>query len=181
MAGLFAVVLVVGAQPIIAVFGGAGYHAAIPVLRIQAFALLGASMTQGWVLGVVAVGAQRTLVIVNLFALVFLAAVGAVLIPLLSAQGASAAAVAGETALAGATIIALVRARPALRPAWGYVPRVGAAIAAGLLCALLPAPAAIDAVVAAVAFVAVAAALRAVPVELLDALRRQAADAEATR
>ena len=68
IAALFTVVLVIAAEPVIEVFAGSGYEEAVPVLRIQALALLGASMTQAWILGIVAVGAQRMLVAVNVLA-----------------------------------------------------------------------------------------------------------------
>jgi O-antigen/teichoic acid export membrane protein len=179
LAGLFVVALVVAAEPIIDVFGGSEYEDAVPVLRIQAFALLGASMTQAWVLGLVAVEARRALVAVNILALASVAVLGAVLIPPLGANGASAAAVAGETILAIAGLVALVRARRALRPDGGYVPRVALALTAGLLCVLLPTPAAVDGVVGCIAFVAVAWLARAIPVEVVDAFVRRRTGPEA--
>jgi O-antigen/teichoic acid export membrane protein len=173
LAALFTVVLVVGAEPVIRIFAGSGYEEAVPVLRIQALALLGASMTQAWILGVVAVGAQRMLVVVNVLALASVGVLGAALIPPLDAQGASLAAVLGEAILAVAMIVALARARPALTPDLRYVPRVALASGVALCCLLLPAPALVQAGVAAVVLVGVAWCVRAVPAELVGALVRR--------
>ncbi|HEY3188811.1 MAG TPA: polysaccharide biosynthesis C-terminal domain-containing protein, partial [Solirubrobacteraceae bacterium] len=152
---------------------GDAYGAAVPVLRIQALALIGASMTQAWILGIIAVGAQRALVAVNVVALVSVAVLGAALIPPLDAKGASLAAVAGETILALAMVVALTRARPALAPDLRYVPRVALAAGVALACALIPAPAVVQAALAAAVLVAVAWVVRAVPVELVGALLRR--------
>lgn len=173
VAGLFTVVLVVGAEPIVRVFGGNAFLDAAPVLRVQALALLGATMTQAWVLCVVAVGAQRSLVWVNAIALASVVGLGLVFIPALHAEGASIAAAIGEAILAGAVLVALVRARPAMRPSARNVPRVAVAGGLAALLALSPLPDGIDAVLAAAVFIGVAWVLGAVPAELAGALLRR--------
>ena len=145
MGALFCVILVVGAEPIIHVFAGASYDKAIPVLRIQAFALLGGSLTQAWLYAVVAVRGERSLVVVNAIALASVAVLGAILIPTAHAIGASAAAVAGETIMALAVATALTRFRPQLRPSAAHVGRLLLATGVGLLAALLPIPPAVAA------------------------------------
>jgi O-antigen/teichoic acid export membrane protein len=180
VATLFTVVLVVAAEPIIQLFGGSAFDAAIPVLRIQAFALLGASLTQAWIQGVVAVRGQRALVAVNVVALVSIIVLGAALIPPLGAKGASLAAVAGETILALAMLVALVRTRRSLLPDFGYVPRVALAGGVAAAAMLVPVPAAVQGVIAALVYIVAAWALRAIPVEVLHAfLRRDPVDAGA--
>jgi uncharacterized membrane protein len=69
----------------------------------------------------------------------------------------------------------LVRARPALRPDLRYVPKLLLAAALGGACVLLPGPDAVAAVLAVGVYGAVAWLLRAVPVELLEALVRRRA------
>lgn len=171
----FVVVLVVAAEPIIAVFGGSGYEEAVPVLRIQALALLGASMTQAWTQGVVAIGAQRSLVAVNVVALGSVAVFGAALIPTLDAEGAAIAAVCGEAVMAVAMLRALVAARASLRPDFRFAWRVLAAGGLSLLPLLLPVAPAIRGVLTAVVYAGAALALRAVPVEVLKAFTPAAA------
>ncbi|HEX4805584.1 MAG TPA: oligosaccharide flippase family protein, partial [Conexibacter sp.] len=117
-------VLAVGAAPIVAVLGGARYAGAASVLRIQSVAIAAAFMTQLGTFGLVAVRRQRALVIVNALALAIVLALGLTLIPPLQAQGAALAASVGETLLALAALTMLVRARPALRPDLGYVPKL---------------------------------------------------------
>jgi O-antigen/teichoic acid export membrane protein len=175
VAGLFVIVLELGAEPIVRLFGGEAFLGAAPVLRIQALALLGATMTQVWALGVVAVGAQRALIWVNGLALATVAVLGFALIPPLEADGASIAAALGEAVLAGSMLVALVTARPALRPSARNLPRVVLAAVPPALLFLSPLPDAVDAVLGAALFLGGAWLLRAVPVELAGALLRRGA------
>ena len=172
-------VLAVGAAPIIDVLGGHAFADAASVLRIQSLAIAAAFMTQLGTFGLVAVRQQRALVLVNVLALVTVLALGCTLIPLLEADGAALAASIGETILAVASIAMLVRARPALRPDLRYVPKLLLAAGLGGACVLLPLPDAVAAVLAAGVYAAVAWLLRAVPVELLEAMVRRRAPAAA--
>ena len=82
-------VLVIAAQPILDVLGGSKYDQAADVLRIQAFALLGAFLTQVWVTGLVSIRRQRALILTNCVALATALVLGASLIPVLDAKGAA--------------------------------------------------------------------------------------------
>ena len=166
-------VLVVGAAPIVQVLGGSAYADAASVLRIQSVAIAAAFVTQLGTFGLVAVRQQRALVLVNVFALATVLVLGCTLIPAFEADGAALAASVGETLLALAAMGMLVRARPALRPDLRYVPKLLLAAALGGACVLLPVPDAVATVAAVGAYVAVAWLLRAVPVELLEALLRR--------
>jgi O-antigen/teichoic acid export membrane protein len=166
----FVVILVVAAEPIIAVFGGNGYEGAVPVLRIQALALIGASLTQAWIQAIVAVQAQRALVAVNALALGSVLVLGAVFIPTLDAQGAAIAAACGEAIMAAAMLRAMVRARGGLRPDLTFSWRVLLAGAVALLPMLLPIAPALEGALAVLVYAGVAFALRAVPVEVIGAL-----------
>jgi len=170
-------VLAVGAAPIIDVLGGSAYADAASVLRIQSVAIAAAFMTQLGTFGLVAVREQRALVLVNVLALATVLVLGCTLIPAFEADGAALAASIGETILAVAAMAMLVRARPALRPDLRYVPKLLLAAAAGGACVLLPVPDAVAAVLAAGFYVGVAWLLRAVPVELLEALVRRRSSA----
>ena len=74
-------VLVIAAEPIINVLGGSEYEQAADVLRIQAFALLGAFLTQVWVTGLVSIRRQSALVLTNCVALGTALVLGVTLIP----------------------------------------------------------------------------------------------------
>ena len=173
VSGIIVLTLVVAAEPIVVLLGGDEYRDAAPVLQVQAFALVGAFLTQVWALGLIAVHRQQSLIIVNAVALVCALAGGMALIPLADEHGAAIAAVAGELVLATACAVMLVRARPALRPQLGRPLRTvvagGAGLAAGLLTGL---PDVAGAALAVVVFLVVAKLLRAVPDELLEAVRR---------
>jgi O-antigen/teichoic acid export membrane protein len=168
-----ALVLAFAADPIVRLLGGEEYADAAPVLSIQAFALVGAFMTQVWALGLVAIRRQRELVGVNLLAFATVLLLGLTLIPAFDAEGGAAAAVLGETVLAASLLVMLVRARPALRPSLGYVWRLslaaGVAAAATLVSDAGPV---LAGGLAGVLYLALALALRAVPVEVLRAFRR---------
>jgi O-antigen/teichoic acid export membrane protein len=165
-------VLVIAAEPILHVLGGSKYDAAADVLRIQAFALLGAFLTQVWVTGLVSIRRQRALIVTNCLALATALILGASLIPGLEAKGAAISAVIGELVLAAATATMLARARPTLRPPLALMARILVAGAAGAAVGLLlPVGDVVGAAVAVLVFGAAAFALRAVPLELLHALR----------
>jgi O-antigen/teichoic acid export membrane protein len=165
--------LAVGAAPIVQVLGGSAYADAASVLRIQSVAIAAAFVTQLGTFGLVAIRRQRALVLVNVLALATVLVLGCTLIPLLEADGAALAASIGETILALAAMTMLVRARPALRPDLAYVPKLLLAAAAGGACVLLPVWDALAAVLAISVYGAVALLLRAVPVELVEALLRR--------
>jgi O-antigen/teichoic acid export membrane protein len=166
-------VLAIAAAPIVQLIGGSAYADAASVLRIQSVAIAGAFMTQVGTFGLIAVQRQRALLVVNAVALVAVLVLGFTLIPAFEADGAALAASIGEVLLALASLTMLARARPALRPRLHYVPKLLLATAAGGLCALLPIPDALAAVVAVAVYGAVALLLRAVPAELLEALARR--------
>jgi O-antigen/teichoic acid export membrane protein len=173
-AGAVVIVLCVAAEPIVVILGGDAYRAAAPVLQIQAFALLGASMTQVWTYGLIALHKQRSLILMNAIALAAILVLGLTLIPLWDAKGAALAASIGETILAGSALVFLVRARPTLRPETAYVWKllVAGAVATGI--ALIPGvPIVATTVVALAAYVGVAFLLGAVPLELVHAFRRR--------
>jgi O-antigen/teichoic acid export membrane protein len=174
VAVLLVLCLAFAAEPIIAVLGGAEFEDAAPVLQIQSLALLGAFLTQVWILALVAIRRQIALLVINAVGLLVVAVAAALLLPPYGAEGAAWAAVLGETTLAVVACVMLVRSRAALRPRLGAPLRIllagGVAAGVGVLVGLPPVP---DAVLAVAVFVAAAFALRAVPAELLAALQRK--------
>jgi O-antigen/teichoic acid export membrane protein len=169
---LVVVVVALAADTIVIVLGGSQYSPAAGVLRIQACALLGIFLSQFWSAALIALHRQRELVRVNAVALITLGVLAAVLIPAWGAKGGALSTVLGEALLSSLLLWRLRRAGPAGHLDFGFAPRVLAALAAGLLPALVPGlwePAA--AALGVVLFVGVAALLGAIPEEIPNALR----------
>lgn len=174
VAALLVVPLVIAAEPLIRILGGAEFGDAAGVLALQAPALIGAFLTQVWVFGLLALHRDRALVLVNAYGLVVAFVLGMSLIPPFGAEGAAGASVPGELVLACASLALLRRARPDAAPEIARLARPLLALAAGLgagftLLALdLPAGAA--GALALVLAAIVALAVRAVPQELRQAV-----------
>jgi hypothetical protein len=88
-------------------------------------------------------------------------------------MGAAVATLAAEAILAVAYLIVLRRRHSALVPSAGVVPKVLAAAAVGASASLLPVHPLVQGAVGMLGFGAVLAVTRAVPPELLNALRRR--------
>jgi O-antigen/teichoic acid export membrane protein len=165
------VVLVVGAEPIIAVIAGHRYTGAVGPLRIEGIAVLGTCLTPVWSTGLLALHRHAALLVCNLIALVVIAALTLGLAPVIGARGAAIATVAGEWTIAISLLVALVRADRRMAPsARATMPRVALAGAGALAMALLPIPAIAQLALAVAVYAAVIAALRALPRELLELL-----------
>lgn len=172
-AGL-AVVVAIGAEPVIVILGGEEYRAAGPILSIQAFALIGIFVSQAFTVGLLAARLQKEIAIASALGLASIFAFGLVLIPLFDAAGAAAAGVAADALLAALTLIALRRTAAGRDLRFGFVPRVAAAALAASALALVPGvPALALAAMAALVFVGVAYLLGAVPREIGDAFTSQ--------
>lgn len=170
----FALVLAVAAEPLLVILGGDQYRDAAPVLQIQAIALVPVFLGQGWQLGLIAVRRQSALLIANGAAFVVVLALGLALIPPYEAVGAAVAAVVAEAVLAAALLVILVRAGRDLRPEFGFVPRLSAAVALGLAVALIPVGPMIGrAIAAGLVFAGAAWLAGAVPEELKALVRRR--------
>jgi O-antigen/teichoic acid export membrane protein len=172
---LIAALLVVGiailAEPGIRLVGGEEYLGAVPVLRIQALALIPVFLVQTWQLGLIAGRAQRAMAVANGLALVLVLALGLAFVPSGGAKAAAWVAVAAETGLALFLWIALHRTNPAGAPslgsAWKVAVAAGLAVGAGYLLRDSPV---VGVCVATVVFVAVAIVTRAVPADLYHAI-----------
>jgi O-antigen/teichoic acid export membrane protein len=169
---VFVLAIVALAHVVVPFLGGSQFRGAAPVLAIQAFALIAVFVGQTWQLGLLSLRKQSALAWANGVALVVIVVAGAVLIPLDGARGAAVAAIIGESALAAFVYGALRRSAPLVAPRLGLTPRVvGAALPAfGVLA--LPIPWEAHLVAAIAVFAVGAALLRAIPSELLHALRR---------
>ena len=171
--GIVFVLAIYALAPMLIPFlGGGEYRGAAPVLQIQVFALIAVFVGQTWQLGLLSVRRQAALAWANGGALLVVLLAGAILIPTSGARGAAVAAVIGEASLAVFVYLALRRASTNLAPTAGLVPRVVAASLPAFAVLVLPVPWEARLVGSLAVFAVVAFAIRAVPMELVRALRR---------
>ena len=168
---LLVLVTVILAEPAILLLGGEEYVEAAPILRIQAFALLGVFVSQAWTLGLVSLRRQRDVAVANGIALAAVVVLGLVLVRAYEGIGGAAAAVATELLLAVLLFVALTRAGADLVPRLDFLWRPAAAAAPAALAALLPVSPWLTAPLAAAVFVVAGFALGAIPPEVVPALR----------
>jgi O-antigen/teichoic acid export membrane protein len=166
-----AICVAIGAAPAIDVLAGPDFEPSIPVLRIQAIALGVSFLVAVWAGGLWALRLHRPLTIANAAGVTGAALLVALLVPPLGAEGAAIAMSIAEVGLASAYGYALMHGRPHLRPSTAIVPRVGVAAALAIAVWLVPLPDAALVALATVVYGAALVALRAVPVEVWQALR----------
>lgn len=166
-----AVVLSAGAPFIVKVLGGGQFAGSVPVLRLQAFAMIGTFASAPASFGLLAIGAYRPVLVVNAVALSATGVAAGLLAASSGATGAAAATVGGEALVAVMMGIALARSDTGVLPR----PRRLAAVAlAGAVAAVpgfaLGLPAVLAAALAALVFGALAILLRALPAEIVAQL-----------
>jgi O-antigen/teichoic acid export membrane protein len=168
-AGL-AVVTALGAPAAIEVVAGAGFAEAVGALRLLAVALLGTWIIALGGYALLSLERYRELLAANAVGLALSTGLTLALAPRLGADGAAIAVAAGDSVL-GALYLLALRRGAGQRFAWAAAARVagaaGVALAAGLMSGLPAVPAA---ALGALVYAAAAFALRAVPLELVDAL-----------
>lgn len=167
-----AAAIVVGAPFAISVVAGPGFGPAVAVLQIQSLAVVTSFMVALFGAMLLSLRMFAVLWRANLLAVVVATVLALVLIPSTGIDGAAVAPTVAEACLALAYARALSRERPALRVSLRLLPRVllAAGVALGLGLAL-PVPSVVGLGVFAVAYLAALAALRAIPSEVLAALR----------
>lgn len=171
-AALAVVVIVLSADTIVTVLGGAEYENAGVVLQIQVCALFGIFLSQFWNSALIALHRQRDLIFVNGIALAGLCLLAALLIPLWGAKGGALATVIGDLLLAGLLLWRLRAAGSAGELRFRFLWRLLAITAVALSPALIPGlwePAA--AALGFLLFLVGAATLKMIPEELPAALR----------
>jgi O-antigen/teichoic acid export membrane protein len=170
---VFVLVIYALAPTLIPLLGGHQYAGAAPVLQIQSFALIAVFVGQVWQLGLLSLRRQAALAWANAGALALVLMLGAVFIPLWSARGAAAAAVIGESFLAVVVYSFLRLGAPAVVPRAGLTPRVVLAALPAFAVVALPLPWEIGLPIALVVFAVLARLLRAIPFELVHAIRNR--------
>jgi len=163
--------IVIGAPVAIEVIAGPKFAAAVPVLRLQGIGLGATFVSVTWGYALLSARRHRTILYVNLFALLFNVALVAPLSLLIGARGAAIGTAAAEIALATIEVIAVTHARPEFRPSWRILPQTAGALALAVVPMLfLPISAIARMFIASVVYGAVLIMVRAVPDELLDLL-----------
>jgi O-antigen/teichoic acid export membrane protein len=163
--------LFLAAEPIITVLAGDRSDPSVGLLRIQGFALIATFVivTSGYVL--LSLHRHRTILLVNVAGVVASVALSALLVTAYDAVGAAVAVLATEIVLAAASLVAVLRVRPALA---GAVRRAPAVLAAGGLAGLVGLaglPDLVAAVLALALYPLLLVAVRRFPPEVADALR----------
>jgi O-antigen/teichoic acid export membrane protein len=162
---------VLGAPVAIDVVAGSDFDPAVPTLQIQGAAVFASFLLATWGFALISLHRHAALLLANAVALVLSVGFSLALVPEMGAKGAAVTTVIGETGLALAYIVALVRHSPELRPRLAVLAKVVPAgllgLAAGLVPGLDPLP---SVVVASVVYAAAILGLRALPQELLDAV-----------
>lgn len=150
--------------------GGGPFDGAVGVLELQAIAFAGTFPAAVAGFAVLAQGRYRAVLLANALALsVSLAATLAIG----TAKGAAIANIAGELALLGGYVAALLSGPARLPLTLGLLPRIWAAAALGVIAGLLvPGPPLVSTAAALAAFGVALLLLRGVPAEIRQALRR---------
>ena len=104
---LIALVLAIAADPLVLLLGGDQYGPAGDVLRIQAFVLPFVFLAAAWTPTLLGMGRAGVLVAASSVGAITLLGAGLVLIPELGAEGAAAAAVAGDVTVCLVTYVLL--------------------------------------------------------------------------
>jgi O-antigen/teichoic acid export membrane protein len=173
---LIALVLALGAEPILVLLGGEEYRQVAPVLRIQAPMMITMFLVSAWNPALIALNRQRAMAIATALGLSAAVAGGLALIPPFDANGAAAAASGAELVNAAAALVLLRVSGPGRELSFGWLPRMllitAAAAAVGLA---VPGGGWLPPIAAALVFCAGALVARLVPPEVGDALRRRSA------
>ncbi len=170
--GVLAILVAIpAAEPVMEAIGGEAFGPAGAVLRIQVVALLFIALYQIWTVTLVALEAQRQLVLANALGLLALGVFAAALVPPLGARGGAIATVLGDAVLAGLIYWRLHVTTGRVIVRLGFAARVALAAAVGAATLLIPGvPDLAAAALAGLAFLGTGAAVGMVPQELRDAL-----------
>lgn len=174
--GFFSLCVIVGAPFAVEVVGGPKFQPAAGVLQILGVGLVGTFLVATWSFALLTLRLYRDLIVVN--ALVVLLAIGLslLLIPAHQAHGAGVATATLELVLAACYFAVLSYRQPDLRPSLSHFPRVAVSLAAAFAVALaVPVYSAIAVIIGTIVLLACLLALRALPAEFLQALRREPA------
>jgi O-antigen/teichoic acid export membrane protein len=171
LGGWTALMLLLGAEPIISFLGGSDFERAVPVLRIQACAVIAMFVAAAWGTALIAVRAQRALFWATAVGVGVGVSLTAALAPAGGAQGTALAVMIGEGVRALATGIALLRVRAELRPRLTVFPKLLVALGLAGLVGLTGISPILACVLASGIYFGLLALTRALPPELWGAFR----------
>jgi O-antigen/teichoic acid export membrane protein len=172
---LCALATVLGARVAIGVIAGLPkYEPAVAVLRIQGLAMLASFVLMTWSFALISLRLHRAVLLANGLALVTSLGLTLALAPAHGARGAAWSTLAGETLLAIAYLVGLVRHRSTLRPKFTILAKViPAALAALAIGLVVPASDLVATLVASGVYLLLVLVLRAVPAELHEFVRKR--------
>jgi O-antigen/teichoic acid export membrane protein len=171
---MIALAIALGAKFAIQVVGGLPeFEDSVPVLRVLGIALITSFLVATWSFALLSIRAHRELLVCNAVAAVVALGGTLALEPQLDAMGAAVATLVAEAVLAVGYLIALRRRNATLSPELAILPKVVVAAGVGACAALLHAHPLVEAVVGVAGCLLVLVALRAIPPELVNALRRR--------
>jgi O-antigen/teichoic acid export membrane protein len=166
-----ALALIMGADFVVRVLAGSNDHPAVPVLQLQAIALVTVFVSSTLQYGMLALHMHRQQLIMAAAGLVASAALSFALIPTLDAEGAAIAFVGGDAVLLACAFAFLRSARPDIRFSAGVALRVLLAAALASLVGLIPGLGSLpSALLAAAVYALVLAVSGAIPEELKHAV-----------
>ena len=149
-----------------------GENQSVQALQVLSVALIGTFLVATWAFALLSLRRYRALLVTNLVALGISIGLTFLLVPSHGALGGAIAVTATEGALALMYGIDLVRARRDLRPPLAILGPVALGVAAAVApLVTLNLPSVVEAVLAPIIFLAVLAALRALPTELVELAR----------
>lgn len=165
---LVALCLAVGAAIAVKVVGGPKFAAAASLLAIQGVGLGASFVGAVWANGLLSLHRYRSILIINLLALVIGGGLIAALVAIDGGRGAAIATAADEFALAVLSAIVLVRVDRVFMPPLRIVPGVAVAALLAVATTLIDLPVLLSVTLAGAVYVAVVLALGLVPRELLE-------------
>lgn len=166
-----AICVVISAPLAIRLVGGAAAAPAVPVLRIQGFALAATFVIVACGYPLLAERRYREVLLANVVGLAASVGLTFALVPAFAAKGAAVATVASEFALAAASAVLLSRSQRGVALPWRGVPRVVLAAAAALGAGLVaPAPVVVQAIIATAVYGVALALVGRFPPELRHVL-----------
>ena len=155
----------------IEIVAGPEFEPAVEPLRIQAVALLGASLLAVWGYGLLSLARHRAIMLANAVSVALAATLSIALVPRYGAVGAAITLTVAELGLAAGYGAALARSYPGLLRRLGAAPRILAAAGLALAVPLLLGLEGVLAVLVGTALYTLALlAFRAIPVGLRSAL-----------
>jgi O-antigen/teichoic acid export membrane protein len=180
LGGWLSLVIVASAPFAVRVLGGPGYAASAGVLRILGAGVVATFLAAVFAFELLALRRYRALITINACMVALAAVLCITLIPADGARGGAFVTLSLEVVLAAAYGATLMLTQPELRPDLGLPTRMIVALGAAFSAALLaPLSSLLAAVAGTLVLVLAVVALRAVPRELLQALRLPAELGEA--